>query len=321
MLVSYSKQIIGASSVNRRRPQSMLSRAFAGATLLGGAAALQGCMVPPVLMGAALFAPIVGGVVTEHDAEFEIEPGSVVPALRSTLAASKRLVFIGDDPAVAYAGEYLERSGHFTVSLVTENSRAMTPSERRTALGQACRSKNADVAFVASSEPARTSGSTANTVGNAALGRVLVEMPVTIDLLRCRDGWSHTMRGTLKSKSGMYNFSTTDTKVSATAGAVIAEKMLELAGKSSANGSAGTYSARPVAATSPEWNGGGFTRQEIREAQRLLNALGHEAGTPDGVPGPKTAAAIASFQQASGISATGVLDAQTLDSLRRAAPN
>lgn len=307
--------------MHRQRPQPLFSRAFAGAVLLGSVAALQGCMAPPMLMGAALFTPIVGGVVTEHDAEFVMEPGSVVPDVRSTLAASKRLVFIGDDPSIAYAGEHMERSGYFTVSLVREDGRAMTPSERRSALGRACRSHNADVAFVAAADPARSSGGTARSVGNAAIGRVVVEMPLTIDLLRCRDGWSHTMRGTLKSKTGMYNFSSTDNKISATAGVVVAEKLLELAGKSTATGSAGTYPATQVAATSPEWNGSGFTRQEIREAQRLLNALGHEAGTPDGILGPQTAAAIASFQRASGISATGVLDAQTLDSLRRAAPS
>jgi len=60
-------------------------------------------------------------------------------------------------------------------------------------------------------------------------------------------------------------------------------------------------------------------RADIAEAQRILNSLGLEVGPADGVMGPRTATALSNFQRISGIQATGQLDAQTLDALRRAA--
>lgn len=54
-----------------------------------------------------------------------------------------------------------------------------------------------------------------------------------------------------------------------------------------------------------------------REAQERLNALGYNVGTPDGSIGPRTAAAIRSFQSSKGLKVTGQLDAATLDALSR----
>jgi len=90
--------------------------------------------------------------------------------------------------------------------------------------------------------------------------------------------------------------------------------------KSEAAAASTTSSAQPSTETKPRSSGGEVSREEIREAQRLLNGLGHRAGAEDGIMGADTARAIASFQRTSGISATGVLDSQTLSSLRHAAP-
>ncbi len=53
----------------------------------------------------------------------------------------------------------------------------------------------------------------------------------------------------------------------------------------------------------------------MREAQRRLNELGYNAGTPDGAAGPRTAAALRAFQRDNGLQPTGRLDAPTMDVL------
>src|SRR5262249_46714294 len=58
----------------------------------------------------------------------------------------------------------------------------------------------------------------------------------------------------------------------------------------------------------------------VEEAQRLLAKLGYDPGSSDGVFGDKTAAAIESFQAASGMAVTGGLDDALLDRLRAQAP-
>jgi hypothetical protein len=49
----------------------------------------------------------------------------------------------------------------------------------------------------------------------------------------------------------------------------------------------------------------------VAKAQTTLNELGYESGVVDGLMGPKTRAAITQFQVASGIPASGQLDATT----------
>lgn len=53
----------------------------------------------------------------------------------------------------------------------------------------------------------------------------------------------------------------------------------------------------------------------IFNIQRRLNSLGYNAGTPDGVVGPKTSTALIRFQRAEGIAITGQLNEATLRSL------
>lgn len=53
----------------------------------------------------------------------------------------------------------------------------------------------------------------------------------------------------------------------------------------------------------------------VRQAQERLNQLGYAAGTPDGLVGPKTRAALRRFQQEKGLKVTGVLDSATADKL------
>lgn len=64
--------------------------------------------------------------------------------------------------------------------------------------------------------------------------------------------------------------------------------------------------AQPAPAPDPA--AGGLTRTEVRKLQEHLRALGFATGTPDGVAGPRTRAAIAAYQRAQGLAATGVVD-------------
>ncbi|QPC43535.1 SEL1-like repeat protein [Kaustia mangrovi] len=59
-------------------------------------------------------------------------------------------------------------------------------------------------------------------------------------------------------------------------------------------------------------------RERIREAQALLNGLGFDAGTPDGVMGAGTANAVRLFQLQNGLEVNGTLTAGVLERLRNA---
>ena len=62
-----------------------------------------------------------------------------------------------------------------------------------------------------------------------------------------------------------------------------------------------------------------LTRTETTELQSLLARLGYDAGTPDGVFGARSRAALKAFQVAQGRPADAYPDAAELDALRRAA--
>lgn len=59
----------------------------------------------------------------------------------------------------------------------------------------------------------------------------------------------------------------------------------------------------------------------LRAIQEALNAAGHDAGSPDGQIGPRTRAAIESYQRANGLPVDGVPRAALLRHLRAAASN
>ena len=53
----------------------------------------------------------------------------------------------------------------------------------------------------------------------------------------------------------------------------------------------------------------------VRAVQEKLNSEGFECGTADGIAGPKTATAIQQYQEAKGLSVTGVIDAELITSM------
>lgn len=61
----------------------------------------------------------------------------------------------------------------------------------------------------------------------------------------------------------------------------------------------------------------GLTQAERREMQELLNRAGHDVGTPDGVVGRRTEAAISAFQRARGLAVDGRPSPALLAALRR----
>ena len=54
----------------------------------------------------------------------------------------------------------------------------------------------------------------------------------------------------------------------------------------------------------------------VKQAQKLLNAIGLDAGVPDGQMGPKTAAAIRNFERQNGLRPTGKVTPKLLQQLR-----
>jgi hypothetical protein len=62
-----------------------------------------------------------------------------------------------------------------------------------------------------------------------------------------------------------------------------------------------------------------LTRGEMREAQTLLKAAGYDPGPADGLIGPKTRTAIASFGEAHGVELTPEPQLKLLEALRAAA--
>lgn len=99
--------------------------------------------------------------------------------------------------------------------------------------------------------------------------------------------------------------------------------------------SSGTWSAKkpdPVAngdvSSMKSWQvssleggaGGPASRTQIARAQELLNRLGYDAGSPDGLMGPRTRDAILEYQLSEGLQTTGTVTGETLAMLE-ASPN
>ena len=60
----------------------------------------------------------------------------------------------------------------------------------------------------------------------------------------------------------------------------------------------------------------GLTQDQRRDLQQRLSDAGFDTGTPDGVFGRRTEAAIRAFQQARGLPVTGVASPELLAMLR-----
>lgn len=81
----------------------------------------------------------------------------------------------------------------------------------------------------------------------------------------------------------------------------------------------GSAPAATPAATSFAGASTALTKDVVREMQSNLSAMGYDVGTPDGVAGKKTVAAVRQFQQANGLQATGTLNPATIQAIRQAA--
>ena len=67
-----------------------------------------------------------------------------------------------------------------------------------------------------------------------------------------------------------------------------------------------------------DWDEEALSIDEVKEIQERLNALGHDSGKPDGLPGPQTRAAIRIFQRETERPADGHPDHALLEALREA---
>ncbi len=57
------------------------------------------------------------------------------------------------------------------------------------------------------------------------------------------------------------------------------------------------------------------SRQQVRKTQQQLRSRGYQPGSADGLMGPQTISALRRYQSANGLTVTGKVDSDTLDSL------
>jgi membrane-bound lytic murein transglycosylase B len=65
----------------------------------------------------------------------------------------------------------------------------------------------------------------------------------------------------------------------------------------------------------PPAAGPAVTRDQLLRLQERLNALGYDSGTPDGVPGSATRAAIRGYERDQGLIPDGHFDSELLEAL------
>ncbi|MEQ8746735.1 peptidoglycan-binding protein [Pyruvatibacter sp.] len=84
--------------------------------------------------------------------------------------------------------------------------------------------------------------------------------------------------------------------------------------------SARTYTPRAAdpAANEVSWQASLTPPALVREAQRLLGALGYDAGPADGQPGERTLDAVRAFERDKGLAVTGRIDERLLNALQQA---
>ena len=58
-------------------------------------------------------------------------------------------------------------------------------------------------------------------------------------------------------------------------------------------------------------------RAQVSAIQTVLNGLGYDAGTPDGILGPGTRTAVRAYQADNGLSTTGLIDETLVETINR----
>jgi curli biogenesis system outer membrane secretion channel CsgG len=83
-------------------------------------------------------------------------------------------------------------------------------------------------------------------------------------------------------------------------------------------GQGGASMQAPAAVAAPASGTAATGKDMVREMQTKLSAMGYDVGTPDGVAGKKTEAAVRQFQQANGLQVTGQFNPATIQAIRAA---
>jgi len=77
-----------------------------------------------------------------------------------------------------------------------------------------------------------------------------------------------------------------------------------------------TNDAKTNDANRKQWTSQTMSKERVRQVQTALKARGFDPGTVDGMMGPKTMMAIRNFQSSKAITASGMIDEQTLTALQ-----
>jgi hypothetical protein len=181
---------------------------------------LQGCMV-------AALAPLVGGMAPS-DNKYEVDPATITPELKAAFTRAKSLTVLSTDVSVTHMAEYLDDKNAYVVKMV-EPPKGSTPSQRREFMTTVCRSANRGDLILSPSASSSDAGSGASNMGAMLLGRVMMNLTNTVEVLRCSDNWRAKFGGKLSLSQGTMNMD--QLKTDQVIGIEVAKAIMQLGGK------------------------------------------------------------------------------------------
>jgi hypothetical protein len=260
----------------------------------------------------------------ESGVEVTVNEASLVSDARLALGQARVLGLVAEGRSAALTADVLEKSGGYEVAIARQSTKLeeLTSSERRSALRRSCELPRVDASILVRASKTESSG-----VWRAMLvGRVVQNVEWVGEILVCKTNSSSSFSGTLRVDSGMMNVKS-NSEYEELVAKEFGQKLLSAFGRTSTgqpSESTNTVAARSeqtsqqtapsekerITAMAPDSSSAVNT---IADAQRTLNALGYQAGAPDGVLGRRTTDALRAFQRDQKLTISGRLDDATKD--------
>ena len=260
--------------------------------------ALSGCM-------AAVVGEAVNGSMAEK-LDATIDNGTFDQTTKDLLGHSKRVGIVAgpnDEVSAKFAEVFTAHNFKVNINRVTTDPDKLSPDERKNAQAKSCHDGNdvGIVGFMGDSTP-----------GNSALiwaGRRVATTSWHLEIMNCH-GHNNisTVTGTITSNAGTVS------------GSWSAQEVVKRGSEKVANLLLDGIPARDTQASamaSPSQNAITSSTMTVAQAQSILNSLGFNVGTADGVMGKKTRDQIKAFQKSRGIPQSGKIDEQTIAELNK----